>query len=367
MNCRITVAATLLLCCACAKKHQSQQMPPETVEVAFPTVDSITVTEPYPAQLGADKALEVVARVNGYITGKYFDDGDYVKEGQVLFTIEDSNYSDRLQQAQAQLATARATADYAAKQYTAMEKALQSQAVSQMDVVKAQSAMNEAEASIKTAEASVRSASTSLGYCTVRALAPGHAAAPPVTVGQYVAGEASPVLLTTVYDDRTVSANFAIEEARFQQIINSRAHESLPMDSICLTFNDTLPHRYHGYLEYVAPDVNTSTGTLKLRVKVNNPYGELKAGMFATVHLPVAVLNEAILVNDAAIQTDQLGPYLMVVNDSNRVEHRAIVTGDLYHDSLRVVASGLTPRDRYVTRALLKVKEGMEVKPIVAK
>lgn len=344
--------------------HESSQEKIK-VDVARPVVDSIVVTEIYPGELKADKALEVVARVNGYLVKKCFEDGDFVREGQVLYLIEDTNYRNAVQEAEATLATAKATADYATRQYAAMKKAYESQAVSQMDVVKAESAMNEANASIKSAEASLETARTSLGYCTVRAKASGHVASPDVTVGQYVAGAASPVFLTTIYDDTTVKVDFALDETKYQEILNNKTRTPIDFSHIKVTFNNTLPHSYSGRLDYVAPDVNVSTGTIKLNVLLDNPYNELKEGMYALVHMPVAELPHAVLIKDAAISSGQAGKYVYVVNDSDQVEVRNIQVGSLYNDTLRVVESGLSPSDRYVTRALLKVKEGMSVDPVL--
>lgn len=358
-----TLLVAMLPLASCHKKTTDQSTEIQSVDVALPLTDSIVVTETYPGELTPDKALEVVARVDGYIVGKYFNDGDYVKEGQTLFSIEPTMYANAVAEAEATLATAQSTAEYSRRQYEAMKKAYQSQAVSQMDVIKAESAMNEAEASIKSAQAQLKTARTNLGYCTVKALVSGHVAAPNVIIGQYVAGAGSPVVLTTIYDDSTVSANFSVEEMKYQQILNNKVDAPIDFSDILVTFNDTLPHVYHGHLDYVAPDVNTSTGTIRLKVKMDNPYGELKAGMYSLVHLPTEVLPQAILIKDASISTDQAGKYVYVVNDSNKVVSRQIEVGSLYNDSMRVVLSGLQPTDRYVTRALLKVKPGMEVKP----
>lgn len=111
-------------------------------------------------------------------------------------------------------------------------------------------------------------------------------------------------------------------------------------------------------------DVNKATGTVSLRVAIPNPKGELKSGMYATVWLPTGVNPKAVLVRDASIGTDQLGKYLYVVNDSDKVVYTPVEVGELYQDSLRIISSGLKPTDRYVSRALLKVRDGMTVRPV---
>ncbi len=104
-----------------------------------------------------------------------------------------------------------------------------------------------------------------------------------------------------------------------------------------------------------------------LKAELDNSYGELKDGMYANITLPYAIVPDAILVKDASISTDQAGKYVYVVNDSNKVVYTPIKTGELVRDSMRIVTSGLTPQSRYVTQALLKVRDGMEVKPIQQK
>ena len=118
-------------------------------------------------------------------------------------------------------------------------------------------------------------------------------------------------------------------------------------------------------MSYLAPDIRLSTGTLEVKAKVGNPYGELKAGMYVTVSLPSGFEPHAILVRDASIGTDQQGKFLYVVNDSDKVVYTPVKVGALVRDSMRIVNSGISPQTRYVTKALLKVKDGMKVKPIM--
>ncbi len=234
-------------------------------------------------------------------------------------------------------------------------------------VIQAESALKESEASIKTAQAAVETARLMLSYCTVRAPFAGHASESLLLPGSFVAGESSPVVLTTVYDDSSVSATFAVEDTRVLELRNSPAAAKIDYDHIPVQFGDSIPNKYTGKLDYTAPAVNKSTGTVPMRIKIDNSNGELRSGMFATVLLPYAVDPKAIIVKDASIGTDQLGKYLYVVNDSNRIVYTPVKVGELYHDTLRVVTEGLRPTDRYVTKALLKVRDGMEVKPIEVK
>ena len=359
-------AATALVSCHHSSKESGDTA--ETVDVALPVVDTITLSTVYPGYLTARSSVDVVAKVNGQILTKNFDGGVNVQKGKVLFTIDPSTYNDQLSQAQASLTTAISTRDYAKAHYEAVKKALESEAVSKMEVIQAESAYQQAEASIKNAQASLDNARRLVGYCTVVAPISGMVTDNTMSAGNYVTGQGSPVVLATIYDTSTVSANFAIEDDRLHDIINSLAlKDSLDFKTIPVTFDEPLPHSYTGEISYVAPMLNNSTGTLKLKCRIENPYGELRPGMYVKVDLPYDKLPDAVLVKDAALGSDQLGKYLYVVNDSNKVVYTPVTVGPLYHDSMRVVSKGLRPTDRYVTKALLKVREGMTVTPKMTK
>lgn len=136
---------------------------------------------------------------------------------------------------------------------------------------------------------------------------------------------------------------------------------------IPLSFTDSMTHSYTADLYYESPSVNQSTGTIELKGTVNNIDNELKDGMYVTVSLPYGRKSDAILVKDASIGTDQLGKYLYVVNDSNKVVYTPVEVGDIYQDSLRVITKGLRAGDKYVTKALLTVRNGEEISPVIVK
>lgn len=338
-----------------------------SVDVAYPIRDSLTLSKAFPGTISATGKIDVVARVNGYIIAKYFTDGDYVAKGQTLFKIEDTEYRDALTQAQASLQSAVSKADYTERQYDAMKKALESDAVSEMDVVQAENNKNSAAAALKSARSQLQTAQTNLGYCTVKALSSGHIRAPKFDVGEYVGGEVSPVILTTIYDDSSVNAVISVNDADYIEMMKTRGISPSLFDAVPVSFTQDLSHDYTGKLKYVAPEISSSTGTMTVKVGIDNKHGELRDGMYAVVHMPINDDSDAILIRDAAIGTDQNGKYVYVVNDSNKIVYTPIKVGDIYRDTLRIVTSGLDTSDRYVTKALLKVRNGMPVKPVEVK
>lgn len=366
----VLAAVGLGLFTSCHKKSESDGRDAAmTVDVAVPEIDSVVLHKTYPGYLSASQKVQLVARVDGYLTSHPFQGGDFVKKGKVLFTIEDKNYRDAVSKAEAALADARSSYSYASSQYQAMEEALRSDAVSQMEVLQAKNSKEEAAAAIKSAEAALRTARTSLSYCTVTAPFDGHISSTNYDNGAFLAGAGSPVVLATIYDDAKMNANFSIEDSRYLELIKNFKDSVGDIDysKMPVSFSEVLPHSYTGDLSYMAPRIDTSTGTMVLQASIENPYNELKDGMYATVSLPYAFKPDAILIKDASIGTDQLGKYIYVVNDSNKIIYTPIEVGETVNDTLRIVTKGIKPGEKYVTKALLKVRDGQTVAPRMTK
>lgn len=358
------ISLILIASGSCGHKNSSDNEYEMTVDVARATVDSVMLYRTYPGVMRAADMVDIVGRVSGTFIDQYYNNGDEVKKGQLLFAIEDSKYRDAVQEAQAALVSAQSSYEYAKSHYAAMEKALESDAVSQMEVKQALSVLQQSEASIKTVKAQLATAKTNLSYCRIYAPFNGRVTAGIYSPGAYINGEASPVVLASIYADDKIDAYFSIDDASFiRSFTNHNNRDIINYDSIPLSFEEKLPHKYFADLRYISPEVNTETGTMALRARVENKYGELRDGMYVTVSLPYKVDPKAVLVKDASISTDQLGKFVYVLNDSNKVVYTPITVGDMANDSMRVVLSGISGGTPYVTKAMLKVRTGMEVKP----
>lgn len=361
-----TLIAIMAVGCKRNDSDASREAP--EINVAEVTTDSIVLHNDYPGYLEAHTKAEVVGEVSGRLLTQNFTSGSYVTKGQVLFTIESTTYRDAVREAEASLASAGSQRDYYSSQSTAMQKAYEKEAVSKMELLQSQSSLRQAEASIASASAQLENARTKLSKCTVRAPISGYITLNEVSVGNYINGEGNPQVLATIYDNTLFDAVFSIEDDKYPQLLGADKGEgSVLYSNMPLKFQTPLPHSYTADLYYVAPSVNSSTGSLQLVGKVNNIDNELKDGMYVTISLPYGTNPRAMVVKDAALSTDQLGKYLYVVNDSNKVVYTPVTVGPLYHDSLRVIEKGLKPGQKYVTEALLTVRNGMTVKPILKK
>lgn len=339
------------------------------IDVAEVVTDSVVLHKTYPGYLVSGTSADAVALVDGKLIYKYYKAGSYVKKGQKLFGIDPTLYQDAVQRAEAALASAISSRDYAKSRCEAVKRAYEAEAVSKMEVLSAESTLQQAEADIKDCRAALHTAQTNLGYCTIVAPVSGMISESYVGEGNYVNGSGgAPVKMATIYDSSVVSALFEIEDAQYEKMVGRTSGVGDPIyRQIPLQFREKLLHDYTADLIYEAPSVNLNTGTIQLKGDVQNVYNELKSGMYVTIDLPYGVNPKAMLIKDASIGTDQLGKYVYVVNDSNKVVYTPIKVGDTYQDSLRIVESGLRPGERYVTKALLTVRNGETVKPVLTK
>lgn len=337
------------------------------VEVARPEVRDVTLTKEYPGYLSADAAIGLVGRVNGVLKQSFFTAGQRVKQGELLYIIEPEQYRDAVLQAEATLKTAQAELEYARSSYDRMKEVIKSEAVSEIQLLQTEANVKKCEADVSNAEAALSSARTTLGYCYVKSPVDGQISKGNYSVGAYIAGGGSPVTLATVYKDDIMYTYFNITD---NQWLNQMLVEELTKhhpDStyyVTVTLGSEGTQQWRAVLDYLSPDITLSTGTLEVRAKLENPNGLLKAGSYVSITLPIGEVKDGVLVPDASIGTDQLGKYLYVVNDSGVVHYRSVQVGQLVDDTLRLVKSGLLPGERYVTKALLKVRDGMHVQAV---
>lgn len=340
-------------------------MPTLAISVAKPIVKDITLTKDYPGYLTTEKTVNLVARVNGTLQSVSYAPGGRVKKGQLLFVIEPTLYNDKVAQAEAELKTAQAQLEYARNNYSRMKEAVKSDAVSQIQVLQSESSVTEGVAAVSNAEAALSTARTNLGYCYVRAPFDGTISKSTVDIGSYVGGSLQPVTLATIYKDDQMYAYFNVADNQWLEMSmnNQQPTKDLPK-KIMVQLGKEGTESYPATLDYLSPNVDLNTGTLMVRANFDNPQGVLKSGLYVRITLPYGEADHAILVKEASIGTDQLGKFLYAVNDSDIVHYRHIEIGQLINDTLRQVLGGLSPQERYVTEALMKVRDGMKIKPI---
>ncbi|MCH5235641.1 MAG: efflux RND transporter periplasmic adaptor subunit [Muribaculaceae bacterium] len=361
----LAVFCLSLLSCHKTKKEGYNDME-RPVAVAEAYTDSVVLFSTYPGYLTAEYYAQVVGLVNGRLETMNYSSGQFVNKGQVLFTIDPTLYIDALHRAEATLKSNESNLEYSKSHYAAVLKALEDNAVSKMEVLQAESDYNQAVASVNDSKAALHTAQVNYGYCTVTAPISGYITNNKLSIGNYITGADSPVVLAEIYDHTHLYVNFEVEDARYEKMTaGQKKIDDVLYKNVPLKFQETLKNEYACDLTYIAPAVDRSTGTLMLQGKITNIDNELKEGMYVTISLPYGENPKAVLVKNASIATDQIGKYMYVVNDSNTIVKRRIDVGEIYQDSLRVINQGILPGDKYITKALLTVRAGEKVKPIL--
>jgi len=344
--------------------------PPPKVEVAIPLQRPITRYLEQTGNAAPIKNVDLVARVQGVLQAINYQDGTFVKEGTTLFTIEPETYKLKLEQAQAAEAGAQASVRQTDADFKRQSDLVQRQAVSQATLDNSTSARDNAQANLQQAQANTKIAAVNYGYTNVVAPFDGIVSAHLISVGELV-GAASPTQLATIVALDPIYVNFNVneqdvlrirEEARRRGMTTSELRQ-LPVE-VGLQTESGFPHK--GKLDYISPSLNQSTGTLAVRGVLPNPDRTLLPGFFARVRVPFDEQQDALLVPDVALGSDQAGRYVLVVNRENVVEQRKVLTGPLEGD-LRVIETGLKPDDRVVTTGLLRAIPGQKVDPQLQK
>lgn len=341
------------------KKTVSTYVP--EISVSKPIVEDVTLTKDYPGYLTSEQTVNLVARVNGTLEAASYTPGTRVKKGQLLFVIEPTIYKNEVAQAEATLRTSQAQLEYSRNNYARMQEALKSDAVSQIQVIEALASAREDSASINNSIAALNTARTNLDYCYIRAPFDGIVSKNTVDVGSYISGATEATTLATIYRDDKMYAYFNIAD---NQWLSMTAGDKEIPSEIMVKLGTNGVQSYPAKIDYLSPDVDLSTGELTLRASFDNANKYLKSGLYVSITLPYAEDKNAILVKNASMGSDQLGKYLYVVNDSNIVEYRHIDVGQIIDDTMRIVTKGISPNERYVTIGLMKVRDGMKIKPV---
>ncbi|MBO5958280.1 MAG: efflux RND transporter periplasmic adaptor subunit [Bacteroidales bacterium] len=363
----IIVLSTILLLFSCkGKSNKNNNSPIPKVSVSKPYVMPIVLHKDYPGYLLSNNIVDVVGRVSGYVTLQNFSSGQHINAGDLLYIIEPTVYENEVSKAEANLKSAQASLDYYKNNYQRMLEASKSDAISQIDLIQAETNVRTAEANVKTAEANLKTAQNTLSYCYVKAPISGVLTTSGAGEGEYVSGsDGNPFKLTTIYNNDPIYAYFNIEDNQYLMIrMQSQNWESSLPKKVYVNMQEGSYPPIEATPNYISPFVNLKTGTLTLRAIFENSKYDLKSGMYCTVSLPYGEEENAILIPDASTGTDQLGRYVYVIDDNNIVSYRHIEVGEIINDSLIHVKSGLNPDERFVTKALLKVRAGMKVEPI---
>jgi RND family efflux transporter MFP subunit len=337
------------------------------VTVATPGRQPVTRYYETTGNTAAVNQTDLVARVAGFVQEIKYRDGDKVAKGTLLFTIEPEPYRVKAEQAKAAEVGAEANLKQAQAAFERQADLVARGTSTQANYDQALAARDSGKSTLDQAHVNTQLAQINYDYTQVTAPFDGFVTARQVSVGQYVGGTATPTVLASIVQTDPIYATFSISE---QDVLRLRAEiarkgltaedlNKVPVE-VGLQSETGYPHR--GTLDYRAPTVNQSTGTLAARALLENPERVLLPGYFVRVRIPLGEAENALLVPDVAIGSDQGGRYVLVVNKDNVVEQRKVEIGPLV-DTMRVIDQGLSADDRVLVSGMLRAIPGQKVDP----
>ncbi|HEX6120025.1 MAG TPA: efflux RND transporter periplasmic adaptor subunit [Dongiaceae bacterium] len=352
-----------------AKQAQSGagEPPAPVVTVANPMHKKIIEWDEYPGQFSAVDSIDVRARVSGYLEQIDFKDGQMVKQGDLLFTIEKRPFEIALDSAQAQLAEAQAQLSLANRNLKRYEKMREGNIVGASDYDDRVEAVSAGKASVAEAEAQVRQAALDLGYTDIYAPVTGRISRHEVSAGNLITGGYSGdvTLLTTIVSLDPIHFDFDVSEQNY--LAYQRAAERGAMPSMRdnkievyakLPDEDQWTHK--GTLEFLDNQVNATSGTIRARATFSNTDGIFTPGQFGNIRVPGSEPYEAVLLPETAIVTDQSQKTALVVKDDGTVGVKILRVGP-NHDGMRIIREGLAPTDKVIINGLMLARPGSKV------
>ncbi|MBR0557036.1 efflux RND transporter periplasmic adaptor subunit [Ciceribacter sp. L1K23] len=316
--------------------------------------------------LAAEQSVDLVARASGLLEKVNFRDGEKVKKGDVIFGIEREPYEISLASAQADVRQQEASLAQAAANLTRQRDLKDKSVVSASALEDAIAQHAIAESQLAAARARLRTAELNLGYTEITAPFDGILSARLADVGAYINGAAAQKLATLVKPD-PLHVNFTATDRQVVEIRRRMLERGMQVGnfglpvSVELSLTDGDGYPFNGPLDYVAPEIDPTTGTMALRGEIANPDLLLSPGMFVKVRVAVAMRPDALTVPERAIGNTQEGRTVLVVGEENRIEQRLVEIGAPAEAGRREIRSGLEPDDRVVIRGGAAVAPGQVV------
>ena len=367
----IVLLAVALSGCGDKPAPQAAAAPPP-VTVAQPIKRTVTDWDEFTGRFEAVEEVQVRARVGGFVTNVEFRDGAFVRTGDLLYVIDSRPFEAVAQQADGQLADARAKAELAKRELDRGLSLVQTSAVSEQVVDQRRQALQAAKAAQTQAEGLLKAAQLNIEFSHVVAPISCRVSRHLVSVGNLVQGsEGGATLLTSIVSLDPIYIYFDVDEATYLKdnrlyFEGKRPSSRETPNPVQITLTGEIKPSHDGKMDFIDNRLDVSTGTLRQRAVVPNKDYSILPGQFGRVRLIGSAPYDALLVPDEAVATDQSRKIVFVVKGDDTVEARPVILGPL-DDGLRVIRAGLKPEDRVIVEGLQRARVGAKVSPHAAK
>ncbi|WP_445403544.1 efflux RND transporter periplasmic adaptor subunit [Acinetobacter vivianii] len=344
-----------------AKATPTASSPPAaTVDVASVVSQTITDWQEYSGRLEAIDQVDVRPQVSGKLIAVHFKDGSLVNKGDLLFTIDPRPFEAELNRAKAQLASAEAQVTYSSANLGRNQRLIQSNAIAHQELDQAENEARSANANLQAAKAAVETARLNLEYTRITAPVSGRISRAEVTVGNVVSAGNGAQVLTSLVSVSRLYASFDVDEQTYLKYIsNQRNSAQVP---VYLGLANESGFSREGYISSIDNNLNTTSGTIRVRATFDNPKGVMLPGLYARIRLGSGQPRAAILISPTAIGVDQDKRFVVVVDAKNQTAYREVKLG-AQQDGLQIINSGLQVGDHIVVNGLQRIRPGDPVKP----
>ena len=369
----IKVALLGMFLSACSDPQQgaapeaAPQMPPPPVTVAEVVQKEVSDWKEYTGRLEASDSIVVMPRTSGYVVSVGFEDGAYVKKGDLLFQIDYRTVRAEVQRLKAEVKRSEAEIELSKRDLKRSESLRKKNAVSQEQLDNSRTRLTQAIAAAESAKADLKRTKVLDAITTVKAEFDGQVSNARVKKGSSVIA-GNTVLTTLVSTDKT-HAYFDVDEktyARLRALENGKRLDEMNIP-VLMGLAGENGYQHKGVIDFVDNQVDITTGTIRLRAVFSNSEGKFTPGMFARIKMQIGENFQGILVDEKAIVTDLSHKYVLVLGENNILQYRPVQLGSKF-DGLRVVSSGLVAGEKIVIKGqgLPTVFPGMPVSPTEA-
>ena len=331
------------------------------VPVAVIEQHEVTTWDEFSGRLEAVERVDVRSRVAGAVKSVHFTEGALVKRDDLLITIDPDPYAAEVDRAQAQVVPAQARVNYTKSERERAQRLWDESAIARRELDERVNAAQEAEANLRAAQAALTSSRLNLSYTQVRAPVSGRVGRLEVTVGNLVAAGPGAPVLTTLVSVNPIYASFdADEHVVFKVLKDSKRDVAVEAETVT-----NGGRQLRGRLQLIDNQVNTRSGTVRVRAVFDNKDGSLIPGQFVKLRMGSAKTEQALLVSERAVGTDQSKRFVIVVGPDDKAIWREVTLGGMANGQ-RIVTSGLEAGERIVVNGLQRVRPGAQLAPQAA-